>query len=141
MERLDNFLRLLKESGESALIFLSSKYNARTEETIKNIFSGVKIDFIKEDLSESAKIDRLFGKSLREGSLLVIYLDPDTPPVVMRRLEQIFEDGYIQTNTGRGFRKVEPVEGWRTLVIINRDRINENEFALRRLFTRKLVVG
>lgn len=140
IERIQVFLKTIVSLNESALIYSPGDLKALAFQEIEKFFADRKTHIIDPDIQEKEQIDKIFISSLKEGTLLIISLDKTSSPVVMRRIEQIFEDGHIPINIGDSWRKVEPVDTWQVVVWINRDDINEEEFPLRRLFVHKLVV-
>ncbi len=137
--RIENFLEKTRRLQDSALIFTPASLKGLVVNRIKEIFKDKPITFLSSSHDEG-KIDKIFKASLKKGNLLVVTIDKTTPPVVLRRLEQIFEDGYFSYSVGSTWHKVEPVEGWQCLVWINRDHIKEDQFIPIRLFPIKLVV-
>ena len=140
VERIDQFLTNVKKMKKPAVIFTGTDLRPTIIREVKKVFSGRKPQFISSTMVEKEDIDRVFQASLKEGSLLLIYIDKATQPVVMRRLEQIIEDGHVPVKTGSNWFKVEPVETWQTIVWVNRDEISEEDFQLKLLFANILVV-
>lgn len=140
-QRIIDFLKKVKKLGESALIYSSPDLRGVVKQEVNKIFENRKIQYISPSMTEKEKVDKVFNSSLKEGSVLMIFLNRQSLPVVTRRLEQVMEDGHVPVNVGNSWRKVEPVENWQTIVWINRNDIKEDEFPLRRLFVHKLVVA
>jgi hypothetical protein len=139
-KRLDEFLSVVKRMKESALIFSPPGYKNQIIKEVKSAFSDMKISMVDPSLQDKDEIDKIFISSLKEGSLLIVSFDKTTQPVVLRRLEQIMEDGSLPVHLSGEWRKVEPVDTWKTIVWINRDDFREDEFPLKRLFVNKFAV-
>ncbi|MCE1246625.1 MAG: hypothetical protein LWY06_08275 [Firmicutes bacterium] len=138
--RLGEFLSTVKRMKESALIFSSPAGKSSVMKEIKSCFPDVKHTAIDQNIPEKEDIDKAIISSLKEGTLLVVSLYKNTNPAVLRRLEQIMEDGHIPVQVSNEWRKVEPVDTWKTIIWINRDDYREDEFPLRRLFVNKIVL-
>jgi len=140
IKRVKKFLNIVKRMKDSALIFSSPETKSLIIKEIKKAFSGKKTHFIDPTMREKEEIDKTFVASLKEGSLLLVSLDRNSLPTVMRRLEQVMEDGYVQVNISGTWRKVEPTDTWQTIVWINSKNAREDEFTLNLLFTHKLMM-
>lgn len=139
-QRIKDFLRIVKKMREPAVIFADPDMKPVISREIKKAFPEVKHALISSANTDRDEIDRIFSSSLKEGSILQVQIDKTTDPIVMRRLEQLMEDGNIPVKTGSNWFKVEPVETWQTIVWVNRKDIKEDDFQLELLFTHKLVV-
>ncbi|MCD4786351.1 MAG: hypothetical protein K8T10_21210 [Candidatus Eremiobacteraeota bacterium] len=140
VERIREFLAVVKKMKAPALIYTSKEKKPVVIREIKKAFTGRKTHFIDPSIDEKEEVDRIFSASCKEGSLLLVSLDKSSLPVVTRRLEQIMEDGHIPINVSGNWRKVEPTDTWQTIVWIDADQINETEFKLREQFVYKLVL-
>ncbi len=139
-QRIRDFLKVVKRMKEPAIIFTNNDLKSVVSKEIKKAFPGVKHALLSSAITDRDEIDRIFSGSLKEGSILQVQIDKTTDPIVMRRLEQLLEDGNIPVKTGSNWFKVEPTETWQAIVWVNRKDINENDFQLELLFTHKLVV-
>lgn len=139
-DRLDFFLKNVKKLKEPAVIFAPASQIAVVTGEIAGNFEKRKIQKIEPVEADKDKIDKIFKGSLKEGSILLIFLDKKSPEHVMRRLEQILEDGHIPVSAGGTWSRVEPVENWQCLVLVNEDQIKESEFPLTELFSHRLVI-
>lgn len=140
IQRIKDFLKVAKRMREPAIIFTDIDLKPIVSREIKKAFPDVKHTYLSSATTDRDEIDRIFSNSLKEGSILQIQIDKSTDPIVMRRLEQLMEDGNIPVKTGSNWYKVEPTETWQTIVWVNRKEINEDDFQLELLFTHKLVV-
>lgn len=139
-QRIKDFLKIVKRMREPALIFTDIDLKPIVSKEIKKAFSDMKHTVLTSATTDRDEIDRIFSSSLKEGSILQIQIDKTTDPIVMRRLEQLMEDGSIPVKTGSKWFKIEPTETWQAIVWINRKDIKEEDFPLELLFTHKLAV-
>jgi hypothetical protein len=139
-ENLQNFLEKVRKIKGAVLIISSPLLKNRIFDEIKKFYSDSRIRVIDSSITDKENIDKTFSGSLKEGSLLLVSLEKQTSPVVTRRLEQIFNDGYISINTGNNWLKIEPVDSWQVIAWGNQDSPHEDLKILENLFYQKLVV-
>lgn len=140
-ERISTFLEKFKKMEDpAAVIFAPKILSATVKNLLKKVFDKQKISVVPPGVTEREQIDKSFRFSLKEGSLLLINYDTFSDKAVKQYVQQILEEGYITMGVGSNWIKVEPVEGWRMVMLVNRDGVTEDEFPLSNLFTNKLAV-
>jgi hypothetical protein len=139
-DRLGAFLKIATKMKEPAVIFAPASEKGTLVGEIMKAFEKRKVQKLEPGEADKDQIDKIFKGSLKDGSVLLVYLDKKSSEHVIRRLEQILEDGHIPVSVGGTWSRVEPVENWQCLVLVNRDQIKEDEFSLRELFPHKLVI-
>lgn len=141
IEHTISFLKTVKKMEETAIIETSPKYMSDLEDLILRVFVEKKVRKLDPAMTDPDEIDRFITRSLQEGSMLQVLVDAAVEPVVLRRLEQLTKDGFMQVGAGSGFRKVEPVEGWFAMVIVNAGQVRMNDLAFYTSIDHKLAVS
>jgi hypothetical protein len=141
-ERIAKFLeRVAAMKEEVSAIFTPAPLKEIVLEEIKKVFGGRKSHTLDLSTKDREQVDKVFSASLKEGSLLLIQIDRDSPQQIIRRLEQVLDEGHISIGLSGNWIKVEPVEGWQAVVWVDSTQVTEEQFLLRDIITSKLMVG
>jgi len=138
MSRLREFLGNLDKLRESGLIFSSMVLKRDVIRTVKEFFGSRALLTLDETIDIKEKIDELFLKSLKTAAPMFITVSVQVPAVIIRRLEQIFSDGYLEESLPEGRTSVKPAEGWFCVVWVDATEMKDKEFPLRELFGYRL---
>ena len=138
MQRVQEFLKTIDTVKESGIIFSSSILRRDIIKAIRDYFGTRKVATLDESIGIKEKIDEIIIQSLREGTPLFVSVSVQEIPIIARRLEQLFEDGYIEEATSGGRKKITPANGWYSIVWADAASFRDQEFPLKELYGYKL---
>jgi hypothetical protein len=140
--RIEKFMATLDRLKESGVIFSSTILKRDVSRIITEFFDGKPLMKLDETIGIKEKIDEVFLTSLRKGAPIFISLSVQVPAPVLRRLEQIFEEGGIDEAVPEGRTKVKPAEGWYAIVWLDSTTIKDTDsaFPIKNLFGYKLTL-
>ncbi|GEM_PF-1904676 len=138
MSRLQEFLTNLDKLKESGLIFSSTILKRDVARTIKQFFGSRAFLTVDDSIGIKENIDEIFLHSLKTATPLFITVSVQVPPVVIRRLEQLMSDGYLEETLPEGRTSVKPAGGWFSVVWVDSSEMKDKEFPLRELFGYRL---
>jgi hypothetical protein len=140
--RVEKFVATLDRLKESGVIFSSTILKRDVARIISEFFDGKPLMTLDETIGIKEKIDEVFLSSLRKGTPLFISLSVQVPAPVLRRLEQILEEGGIDETIPGGRTRVKPSNGWYAIVWLDSTTIKDidSAFPIRNLFGYKLAL-
>jgi len=138
MSRLQDFLVNLDRLKESGLIFSSTILKRDVVRTVKQFFGSRAFLTVEDSIDIKENIDEIFLKSMKTATPIFITVSVQISAVVIRRLEQILNDGYIDESQPEGRTSVKPADGWFSVVWVDSSDMKDKEFPLRELFGYRL---
>lgn len=138
MSRLQDFLVNLDRLKESGLIFSSTILKRDVAKAVKQFFGSRTFVTVEDSMEIKENIDEIFMKSLKTATPIFIAVSVQISPVVIRRLEQLLSDGYLDESLPEGRTSVKPAPGWFSVVWVDSSEMKDKEFPLRELFGYRL---
>lgn len=140
-ERIAKFLeRIVAMNEKVCAVFAPPSLKQTLFKEVEKAFGGRKSQTMDLSVRDRDAVDKAISTSMKEGSLLLVHIGKDSPPLTLRRIEQILDEGHISIGLPGNWIKVEPVEGWQAVVWVDSTQIGVDQFLLKDILTSKLVV-
>lgn len=140
LQRLEQFLNSISKVKKSGLILSSTILKRDVSKAVTDFFKDKDLITLEETIDIKEKIDDSFNTSLKQGKPVFVSYSAQTVPVVLRRLEQVLNDGYLEESTPEGRKAIKPANGWFAIVWVDQTSLKDKEFPIKEFFDYKLIL-
>lgn len=137
-EKLAKFLHMIGRLREPALILVPPEKTAVTVESVKKSLSQDRLRILEVPPEQAADIRDTFLEIFKRDETLLAVVRLNSDRNVLRILEQILEEGALDSRKPKGWRPVKPSPSWSLVVIAEENRQDNTYFTLEALFPFKL---